>query len=442
MVISRLEDVRTHGREIHKQLKDTVEHIKPDRKSPTWISYVDYVNSLVIGGITEAVCASMGFLADQISIPYNKHHQLLPIFDIRVDLQDRDVIFDPPIGHSPKGNGIRDIIQKIIDDFVSLSTQLARLDTNTGDYLPEVKDQFQVFGATNHVSKQFQEILNATDEFLATYSDKSFLWEKTLEEDFEAFLDTGTDPREQRHVKINEDGEEEEDETFKWMAEKILAGVKTKQPSLEKFHEKITMLTGIKHEINEMKPSIDIGWLRVNATPLIKELQNTIVLWIDTYINFLLDNTVQQIKNIESFIGEVTGGILTLPKDAKTKAEKDLLMKVMGHLRDVKMIKDRTVDQVGPMKATIDLLKKHRTMDLIDGEDFTVKLENAKTALVEVSEKALGPVKEAILPLQTQEAANIKDRLRKFEIKVAEYRMRFQSQCPYHISQSSPEIIS
>lgn len=135
-----------------------------------------------------------------------------------------------------------------------------------------MKDQFQVFGATNHVSKQFREILNATDEFLATYSDKSFLWTETLEESFEAFLETGTDPREQKHVKINDDGEEEEDETFKWMSAKILAGVKTKQPPLEKFHEKITMLTGIKQEINEMKHSIDIGWLRVNATPLIKEL--------------------------------------------------------------------------------------------------------------------------------------------------------------------------
>jgi hypothetical protein len=170
----------------------------------------------------------MSYLADQISIPYNKHHQLLPIFDIRVDLQDRDVIFDPPIDYSPKGNGIRDIIQKIIDDFVSLSIQMPRLDTNSGDYLPEVKDQFAIFGATNHVSLQFQEILDATNQFLATYSDKSFLWEKTLEEDFEAFLDTGIDPREQKHVKINEDGEEEEDETFKWMSEKILDGVKTK----------------------------------------------------------------------------------------------------------------------------------------------------------------------------------------------------------------------
>jgi hypothetical protein len=32
-------------------------------------------------------------------------------------------------------------------------------------------------------------------------------------------------------------------------------------------------------------------------------------------------------------------------------------------------------------------------------EDYLVKLENSKTALKDVSERALGPVKEAILPL-------------------------------------------
>jgi hypothetical protein len=43
------------------------------------------------------------------------------------------------------------------------------------------------------------------------------------------------------------------------------------------------------------------------------------------------------------------------------------------------------------------LLKKHQLkMD----EDFLVKLENSKTALNDVSERALGKVKEQILPLQ------------------------------------------
>jgi len=113
-------------------------------------------------------------------------------------------------------------------------------------------------------------------------------------------------------------------------------------------------------------------------------------------------------------------------------------MRVMTHLRDVKMIKDRTQGEIEPMKQVIALLKKHNVkMD----EDFLVKLENSKTALVDVSEKALGPVKEAILPLQNKEATNIKDRLRKFEIKVAEFRQDFQSACPYNVPNSSPEII-
>lgn len=74
--------------------------------------------------------------------------------------------------------------------------------------------------------------------------------------------------------------------------------------------------------------------------------------------------------------------------------------------------------------------------------DFLVGLENSKTALVEVSMSALGPVKEQILPLQTREASNIKDRLLKFEVKVAQYRLDFQMACPYNITDCNEQIIS
>jgi dynein heavy chain len=422
LVMPRLEDIRNHGKEIHKLMKDTAENIKPDKKSPTWHAYVDYVNGLVIEGITTGINASMGFLADQISIPYNRQHGYPPMFDIKVDLRDREVVFDPSIQSNSRGTGIRDILQKIIDDFVSIAIQMARLDTNSGDYLVEIKDQFQLFGAMQVISKHFRDIELATNEFIGQYQDKEFLWKETLEESFQAFLDTGVDPREQEHKKLNDDGEEEEDETFGWMADRVLVGVQTKKPGLDAFDERITFLTSIRNEIAEMKTSVDIGWLRVNATPLIKELQNTVSQWIDTYTSFLLDNTTREIANIEAFISEVSQGIKVLPTSAETKKEKELLMRVMTHLRDVKMIKDRTLDQIEPMKQTVMLLKKHQ---LKMEEDFLVGLENSKTALVEVSERALGPVKEAILPLQNQEAGNIKDRLRKFDIKVGEYRVAF-----------------
>jgi hypothetical protein len=77
------------------------------------------------------------------------------------------------------------------------------------------------------------------------------------------------------------------------MAEKILDGVQSKKPGLDVFDEKITSLTQIKNEVTAMKTSVDIGWLRINATPLIKELSNTVAHWIDVYTSFLLDNTTK-----------------------------------------------------------------------------------------------------------------------------------------------------
>ena len=146
-----------------------------------------------------------------------------------------------------------------------------------------------------------------------------------------------------------------------------------------------------------MKPSNDIGWVRVNSLPLIKDLKNIVNKWIEAYTSFLFNNTVAEITNIQKFIDEVSHGIKVIPEGSESKREKEILMQVMTHLRDVKMIKDRTLDEVDPLKQTIMLLKKHGVkME----EDFIVKLENCKTQLIEVSEKALGPVKEAILPLQ------------------------------------------
>lgn len=102
-------------------MKDTIDNIKPDKKSFTWLAYVDFVNGLVIDGITKGINCSMNYLADQISIYYNRHQQLQPMFDIKVDLRDREVIFDPSIESNGRGNGIRDIITKVINDFISLA---------------------------------------------------------------------------------------------------------------------------------------------------------------------------------------------------------------------------------------------------------------------------------------------------------------------------------
>lgn len=224
-------------------------------------------------------------------------------------------------------------------------------------------------------------------------------------------------------------------DSFNWMGTKILCDVVTRYPSLDVFDEKIQYLTSVKKQISEMKQSVDIGWLRVNSLPLIKELEKTIEEWINAHTNFLLNNTTQQIKNIKKFISDVSEGIKVVPKSNESEAEKAQLMAVMTHLRDVKMIKDKTIDQIDPMKQAIMLMKKHQVkME----EDFLVTLETSKSQLKDVSEKALGSVKESILPLQNQEAQNIKGRLARFGVTVQEFRIKFENTVPKHWADTSP----
>ena len=53
---------------------------------------------------------------------------------------------------------------------------------------------------------------------------------------------------------------------------------------------------------------------------------------------------------------------------------------------------------------------------------FLLNLKTTKLFLAEVSEKALGPVKEQILPLQNQEARNIRKELEQFQVKIINFR--------------------
>lgn len=152
------------------------------------MAYVDYVNGLIIEGITKGINASMNYLADQISIQYNKHQQLAPMFDIKVDLRDREVRFDPPIEHTQRANGIKDIISRIINDFISLAIQMQRLDTSNGDYLVEIKDQFELFGSMQVISNHLNEIEEAAKNFILQYKDQEFLWKETLAANFQNFL--------------------------------------------------------------------------------------------------------------------------------------------------------------------------------------------------------------------------------------------------------------
>ena len=244
----------------------------------------------------------------------------------------------------------------------------------------------------------------ASETFLDQYDDFSFLYEEELEESFQKFLLSGPPLRETFIQKLKEEAPEDIEEeqleiqieSFDAFVIKILNGVVTQHPDLEMFDEKITFLTEIKQKIAAIQPLSDIAWIRVDSKPLIKDLERIIQDWIDKFTQFLLQSTTRRIQNMTDFINEVEEGIKEIPEKAETEKEKDLLKTVMTHLRDVNQVKEHALGLVLPMKETILLLKKH-AVEM--NADFLVLLENCKTDLIDVSDRALGPTKEQILPL-------------------------------------------
>jgi hypothetical protein len=121
---------------------------------------------------------------------------------------------------------------------------------------------------------------------------------------------------------MEEEQVEMEIENYDAMSRKVCDGVITKQPSLEIFDAEITRLYDYKQRILRIPPNADIGWLKVNSSPLIKELSMIINSWIDRYTSFLYDNTTKQMNNIQNFVNEVQSGIKVLPKDLTTERDK------------------------------------------------------------------------------------------------------------------------
>jgi len=72
--------------------------------------------------------------------------------------------------------------------------------------------------------------------------------------------------------------------------------------------------------------------------------------------------------------------------------------------------------------------------------DPLVELEMVKNAIKENSERALGAVKAKILPIQKNEAENIKEAVKGHRVKVEEFRKTFREHLPYHITETAHDV--
>ncbi|CAG9311235.1 unnamed protein product [Blepharisma stoltei] len=433
-VASRLLDITAGGRDINKLMKETGECVKNARKSIHWLVYQDYCNGIVIEGLSAVINRSLVQLAEYIDPVMIKKLDLIPMFDIKIELVDAKVVFTPEIeSKNGKAMGLRDYVHSWVSDFLKITTLISRVDLNPGDYLVEIRNQMEVQFSLSKIENHMDWIDNETSKFKATFSEYSYLWSEDLNQNFEEFMKQGEQEKKTDSNSIDEDEEQQRLEKLK--SHPIFEGVTMRIPELKLFDEKITQLKNIQVKISSVVSPHDIAWLRINVEPLKVALTNKVVRWTKVYTDFLLKNATGLMRNLTKFIEMVLKGIEL--KDPEN-IPKDDLMKIMSHVRDVRTIKDICDNIFVPMRENITLLKKHGVQ--MEG-DLITKIEDQKTKWEDLKLK-VNEVKAVILPHQTEETKKIKINLSAFDDRVSKFREDFLRDCPQKFEDLTDDVIN
>ncbi|CAE7211087.1 ODA4 [Symbiodinium pilosum] len=415
----RLMNMTDGGKEIHRYVKDSSESLKISKSAGTWKAYVDFVNNVVIEGFVSAIAVSLQYLCEILDPLIIARHEMLPLFDVKIELQGDEIAFDPPFEDedAPSRTTLRSTIDGWLKDFFAMATVMVRLDSNMGDYLNEIKEHFQMQCLLSLVSELIDNTESKCLEYRENFMTHSFLWTDSVEKTFDRFLQE--DPKEL--VEFEEGGM-----SFREIMHRIKVDLGPVIPSLERFEKEVARFEHLKQELSMKKTPTDIHWLRIDAQPVKVTLVNCARKWEEKYTGFLRTFVEDRISSLSTFIDSVRTG-LGPPSAAENPEDERLLYQTMTKIRDVKLARGAMQRLFHPLREQVQMLKKHHANI---SEECWNNLEQAPAHWAEVDRAAFNE-KEKILPLQNQEMQKIRVKIEGFREDVRNFRAEFLERCPF-----------
>lgn len=173
-------------------------------------------------------------------------------------------------------------------------------------------------------------------KYIKNFEHFSDLWKYDPDEHFERFLDEEEKKMDDFAKEMAKDDLSESEVVGDLGSlqdnSALLKGAKARIPPLELFDEIITELENQRREIQQMRESINIGWLRIIVSSLRDSLKIKVQRWIDVYTTFLLTQVKVILTNLQNFNKHTTEGIVKNPNDFPE--DKNLLRKVMKIISD------------------------------------------------------------------------------------------------------------
>lgn len=403
-------NIRDAGKQIHSLLKETKGEILANA-STDWKSYIEFVNNVVVDGLTSAVMVSLRFLLAQIDQESIRRDGRLPLFEVMLVLSGANGIdFQPPLGHNAEKNGMTDMIDDIVSSFLHVSTLINRLDAE-GSFNREIHTDV----AVNSVLASLSDAIAINDEkciaLKKTFDKYAYLWDTDLTSYFKEFCENAT----------------------------IVTDKGTRLLDLEKFDKEIKKCAEAQVDVAKAQSPIDIGWLRIDITPVKRDISLCASKWISLFTSHMRGTIITTLSDLHNFMESVTQG-LNRQVDASHGSQSDELMRVMTVIRDVRLKMDSVPELYGPQRDCIQILRQHGVdvlNDTLTGRNLQDLLEEIPLAWEAVVKKTFKK-KEEILPLQMASIDALKLDLDQFNLSIRKFRGDFRAQAPFQSEMDCP----
>jgi dynein heavy chain len=196
------------------------------------------------------------------------------------------------------------------------------------------------------------------------------------------------------------------------------------------FDAEITKYRKLQAEIQKFEKQKSVTWLQINLTPINQALESWIAQWVMRYMNHVTDDSLQKLSDLQVFMVAANAGLVEEVADS----DKEALMRAMGHVRDVRVVKTEIESMFQPLHSAISLLKKHAVnIEELLVSDKTPILEYLEAApqAWRATHRRMLDKKESITAQQNEEADKVKVELDEFFIRIRSFRGEFRKDAPF-----------
>uniref|UniRef100_A0AAQ5ZAJ7 Dynein axonemal heavy chain 11 n=1 Tax=Amphiprion ocellaris TaxID=80972 RepID=A0AAQ5ZAJ7_AMPOC len=382
-----------------------------DQNSSEWQSYTEYVDRMILSGLSSAVRCSLQYLMDNTDAA----QRITPLFEVQLVLNSNEMTFDPSLDLSHSGN-FYDIVDKMVANITSMASFIPRVAIHKQrenyqcdiNEMEDLSEMCQMNVATSNLFITFKCVSYRNAHFIVF-----FLLLLHRSEFMRQFLLYG-------HVLSTEEAELYADYELK-----------KNPPTLDNFKEQINLFESLYVRVSKMEDRrVFCGWLQLDIRPFKHTLMNVIKRWSWMFKEHLLNHVNQSVRELSCFVQDTASGLSTDVSDGDYAG----LVNIMGHLMAIRDRQISNEQHFKPLKSTAELLKTY-------GQQLP---ESVYTQLEELPEKWKSlrkiafTVKHEVAPLQSNEVSVIRRKCVRFEVKQYEFREQFRTESIFKINIEEP----